>query len=71
MDKYLTIFTEQLDTEFKTETLFQGKNFSTRGWVYQKFNISKYRKRLPKRSFPKFETLVNTKNAFTTNRLMP
>jgi len=41
MDKYLTMFSEQLDKEFKPETLFPGKEFFIMGWVKRKFIIRK------------------------------
>lgn len=41
MDKYLTMFSKQLDKEFKPETLFRGKEFYIMGWLKRKFIIRK------------------------------
>jgi hypothetical protein len=41
MDKYLTIFTGQLDRVFDPETLFPDKKVYTSGWLNQKFSRKK------------------------------
>lgn len=56
MDKYLTMFTDQFDKEFKPESLFPNR----------KFNISKYQKKLPGRNFLEFKNPANTNN-YTPN----
>lgn len=50
MDKYLTIFTEQLDKEFKPETLFPDKGFYTMEWLKREFIIRKNRKKQAKKN---------------------
>lgn len=66
MDKYLTMFTDQFDKEFKPESLFPNRKFSIRNWLYRKFNISKYQKKLPGRNFLEFKNPANTNN-YTPN----
>jgi hypothetical protein len=50
MDKYLTIFSEQLDAAFNPETLFPDKKNDIMGWLKRKFiiikNIKKHRKEI-------------------------
>lgn len=37
MDKYLEMFSEQLDEAFKPETIFPQKQKNTRDWMKNKF----------------------------------
>lgn len=45
MDKYLTLFTEQLDAKFNPETIFPEKKSKTREWLKRNFTIRKYGKK--------------------------
>ena len=41
MDKYLTMFSEDLDTAFNPETLFPEKDFYTMRWLKLKLMVRK------------------------------
>jgi hypothetical protein len=45
MDKYLTIYSEQLDIAFKPETLFPDKEFYIMEWLKRKLAIRKKAKK--------------------------
>lgn len=45
MDNYLSAFSEQLDIEFKPETLFPEKKFYIMIWLKRKFIIRKHVKK--------------------------
>ena len=46
MDKYLTMFSEDLDTAFNPETLFPEKDFYTMRWLKLKLMVRKNVKKL-------------------------
>ena len=46
MDKYLTMFSEELDAAFDPETLFPEKGFCTMRWLKLKLMIRKNIKKL-------------------------
>jgi hypothetical protein len=46
MDKYLTMFSEELDAAFNPETLFPEKDFYTMRWLKLKLMVRKNVKKL-------------------------
>ena len=72
MDKYLTLFTGQLDAVFDPETLFPGKKVHTMGWLGRK--LSRKRAAISKIKKVQHETNFNpghepTHDRFLTTRL--
>ena len=68
MDKYLTMFSGQLDKEFKPETFFPDKEFDFMEWLKRKFITLKNVKKYPEEN-ARINKRVDVKSARLTTHL--